>query len=355
MLPYHLDSTQRQRRSASTARRTAGPTPRTPGTTAGWRQWPAVKDDRVDGLLQAAPSCRSSSRWPTPSRCATPTTARSQTGTNSNRLFLWTGTNGPTGAGVAARRQRVGRPSAAPTDAATRGPPIPSACRQAGVSWMVYQNMPDNFGDNSLAGFVQLPPGERGDRASRCARRLAVHGVRPSQRRRVNPLLQGHRQHDARRRVPGDVPGRRARRQAAAGVVDRRARDVLASTPARRARCRAPDYIRQVLDALTANPEVWSKTVLLVNFDENDGFFDHVPSAGGARPRRGRHAGRRRPRCATSTAERFTHPNPPGTTEPAASPTAARRTASARACRCIVISPWSRAAGSTRRCSTTPR
>ena len=29
-----------------------------------------------------------------------------------------------------------------------------------------------------------------------------------------------------------------------------------------------------VLDALTANPEVWSKTVLLVNYDENDGFFD---------------------------------------------------------------------------------
>ena len=35
-------------------------------------------------------------------------------------------------------------------------------------------------------------------------------------------------------------------------------------------------YIAQVLDALTANPDVWSKTVLIVNFDENDGFFDHV-------------------------------------------------------------------------------
>src|SRR5262249_14997282 len=26
----------------------------------------------------------------------------------------------------------------------------------------------------------------------------------------------------------------------------------------------------------TANPEVWSKTVLLYMFDENDGFFDHI-------------------------------------------------------------------------------
>ncbi|MFT3925016.1 MAG: DUF756 domain-containing protein [Myxococcales bacterium] len=37
------------------------------------------------------------------------------------------------------------------------------------------------------------------------------------------------------------------------------------------------DYTAQVLDALTANPDVWSKTVFIVNFDENDGFFDHVP------------------------------------------------------------------------------
>ena len=31
-----------------------------------------------------------------------------------------------------------------------------------------------------------------------------------------------------------------------------------------------------MLDALTANPEVWASTVLIVNFDENDGFFDHL-------------------------------------------------------------------------------
>ncbi|MET0284674.1 MAG: alkaline phosphatase family protein, partial [Polyangiales bacterium] len=37
------------------------------------------------------------------------------------------------------------------------------------------------------------------------------------------------------------------------------------------------EYTARVLDALTANPDVWSKTVLILNFDENDGFFDHVP------------------------------------------------------------------------------
>jgi phospholipase C len=37
------------------------------------------------------------------------------------------------------------------------------------------------------------------------------------------------------------------------------------------------DYTAQVLDALTANPAVWARTVSLINFDENDGYFDHVP------------------------------------------------------------------------------
>ncbi|WP_414444673.1 phosphocholine-specific phospholipase C [Burkholderia sp. 22PA0106] len=36
-------------------------------------------------------------------------------------------------------------------------------------------------------------------------------------------------------------------------------------------------YVEQLLDVLTANPEVWSQTVLLINYDENDCFFDHMP------------------------------------------------------------------------------
>jgi len=38
-----------------------------------------------------------------------------------------------------------------------------------------------------------------------------------------------------------------------------------------------------VLDALTANTELWSKTALLLMYDENDGWFDHVPQADPAR------------------------------------------------------------------------
>ncbi|MGR8008091.1 phosphocholine-specific phospholipase C [Streptomyces hypolithicus] len=35
--------------------------------------------------------------------------------------------------------------------------------------------------------------------------------------------------------------------------------------------------VYQVLDALGAHPDVWRHTVVLINYDENDGFFDHVP------------------------------------------------------------------------------
>src|SRR6516225_3304875 len=37
------------------------------------------------------------------------------------------------------------------------------------------------------------------------------------------------------------------------------------------------DFTRQVLDALTSNPEVWGGTVFFLTFDENDGLFDHIP------------------------------------------------------------------------------
>lgn len=36
-------------------------------------------------------------------------------------------------------------------------------------------------------------------------------------------------------------------------------------------------FTAEVLDALTANPEVWSRTVFFQTFDENDGLFDHAP------------------------------------------------------------------------------
>lgn len=36
-------------------------------------------------------------------------------------------------------------------------------------------------------------------------------------------------------------------------------------------------YVSQALDILTKNPEVWKKTIFILNYDENDGYFDHLP------------------------------------------------------------------------------
>jgi phospholipase C len=35
-------------------------------------------------------------------------------------------------------------------------------------------------------------------------------------------------------------------------------------------------YVSEVLDILTKNPEVWKKTIFIVTYDENDGYYDHV-------------------------------------------------------------------------------
>ncbi len=50
-------------------------------------------------------------------------------------------------------------------------------------------------------------------------------------------------------------------------------------------------YVSEVLDILARNPSVWKKTVFILTYDENDGYFDHVPpfvAPDPARPETGR-------------------------------------------------------------------
>ncbi len=43
-------------------------------------------------------------------------------------------------------------------------------------------------------------------------------------------------------------------------------------------------YLSEVMDILTKNPEVWKKTIFILTYDENDGYFDHAPSFVAADP-----------------------------------------------------------------------
>jgi phospholipase C len=45
-------------------------------------------------------------------------------------------------------------------------------------------------------------------------------------------------------------------------------------------------YVSEVMDILTKNPEVWKKTIFILTYDENDGYFDHGASFVAADPRR---------------------------------------------------------------------
>ncbi|HEY0176011.1 MAG TPA: phospholipase C, phosphocholine-specific [Pedobacter sp.] len=36
-------------------------------------------------------------------------------------------------------------------------------------------------------------------------------------------------------------------------------------------------YVSEALDILTKNPEIWKKTIFVLTYDENDGYFDHIP------------------------------------------------------------------------------
>ena len=86
-------------------------------------------------------------------------------------------------------------------------------------------------------------------------------------------------------------------------------------------------YISQVLDALTSNPEVWSKTVLFVTYDENDGFFDHlVPPTPPRSPAEGTVDGR------------YAERDLPGQRRQSR----AARTAWASRVPMLVVSPWSK-------------
>ncbi|WP_115511454.1 phosphocholine-specific phospholipase C [Xanthomonas arboricola] len=179
-----------------------------------------------------------------------------QTGTNSNRVFLWSGGNDP--------QARAGGPvigNSHDNFAELGGFADPyrwttyvEQLQNAGVSWQIYQDMRDNFTDNPLAGFApfrQAFTAAPGHDAQLRARGVSTRGV---EQLRADVL-------------GGQLPSVSFIIADAAG-----SEHPDPSSPAQGAA-----YTARVLDALTADPQVWSRTALLLMFDENDGFFDHMP------------------------------------------------------------------------------
>jgi phospholipase C len=174
--------------------------------------------------------------------------------TNPNRLFLWTGSNDPLqldgGPAIYNQYDNVDYDSAGGYTWRT----YCERLQDAGVTWQIYQNMADNFTDNSVAGF-------RTFRASY----FDEPGADPELARRGLST----RDLDLLRQdvLEGKLP-------AVSWVV---ATAEGSEHPGPSSPAQGADYTARVLEALTSNPEVWARTVLFVNFDENDGFFDHLP------------------------------------------------------------------------------
>lgn len=175
-----------------------------------------------------------------------------QSCTNPNRLFLWSGTNDPLGeaGGPALANSHDHRGEGAPY----RWTTYPERLQAAGIDWRVYQDMADNATDNPLIGFKAFQDSQDG-----------APGADPELARRG--LTTHHL--DALR---ADVLGGRLPQVSWIVAPWADCEHPAASSPAQGAA-----YTAQVIDALTADPKVWARTVLLVMFDENDGFFDHVP------------------------------------------------------------------------------
>ncbi|MGR4043496.1 phosphocholine-specific phospholipase C [Pseudomonas sp. 910_21] len=238
-------------------------------------------------------------------------------GTNPNRLFLWTGCNGPTAAKVAAVVNEWDGPGAVNVGYSWKT--YPERLEEQGVSWKVYQHLPDNFGDNPLAGFRQY-------------RAASVQVGNPAQPPKDFNAFMPYS--DALNAVAPLYKGNGNTLPASSGsnletIIGGFRNDVQAGklpqvswivAPAAYSEHPGPSspvqggwFTQEILLALTSNPEVWSKTVLLLTYDENDGFFDHVPSPSAPSQRQdGSFAGKS---TLGFDSELFKHPAPPGSTQ----------------------------------------
>ncbi|WP_338804251.1 phospholipase C, phosphocholine-specific [Xenorhabdus griffiniae] len=203
-------------------------------------------------------------------------------GTDPNRLFLWTGTNGPSAANVAAVVNEWDSPGL-PEEGYT-WKTYPERLEENGISWKIYQYLPDNYGDNPLAGFRQY----------RAASVAAGNPAQPpegfhdfvpysDELNEKIPLYKGNGNtlpavsgNDLEMILAGfRAEVKKGRLPQVSWIV---APAVYCEHPSPSCPVQGGWFIQEILNALTDDPQVWSKTVLLVNFDENDGFFDHMPS-----------------------------------------------------------------------------
>ncbi len=183
--------------------------------------------------------------------------------TDPNRYHMWTGWVGNDG--------KNGGPVVDNAEAGYDWHTFPERLAKAGISWKVYQDAGagldadhfwgwgedayiGNYGDNSLLYFHQYQnaaPGSPLYEGARTATNISQGGT----------LFDLFRADVASGKLPQ-----------VSWIVAPEAYSEHGNWPTNYGSW----YISQIIDALTDNPEVWSKTAFFLMFDENDGFFDHM-------------------------------------------------------------------------------
>jgi phospholipase C len=183
--------------------------------------------------------------------------------TDPNRYHMWTGWVGNDGKG--------GGPVLNNAEAGYGWSTYPEKLQKAGITWKIYQDAGLGLDGPNYYGYTSDPYiGNYGD----------------------NSLLYFHQYQNAK---PGNPLYDRARTgtdiTASGTLFDTFINDIKTNNlpqvswiVAPEAYCEHPNwtpnfgawYTAQILDALTANPAVWSKTAFFLTYDENDGLFDHM-------------------------------------------------------------------------------
>jgi phospholipase C len=188
--------------------------------------------------------------------------------TTPNRLHLWSGTSGLT---VDHDQWAVANPNEdnetadlkhdTPAFDAFTWATAAEALQKARISWRVYQEY-DNYGDNGLAYFKAFRAGGKKaliDSARAWVAGSTAHNAKTS---RGQHLVAAFAQDVATDKLP----------QVSWIVAPYIMCEHPTATPGY-----GEDLTMRLLDALAANPAVWAKTAFILNYDENDGLFDHMP------------------------------------------------------------------------------
>lgn len=136
---------------------------------------------------------------------------------------------------------------------AFKWPTIPDKLEEAGVSWRIYQNPNDNW-TGAMHG---------------CLAFESFRTAKPG-----SPIYENGMRHWSLEDLANDVKNNKLPQ--VTWILP--SKDDSEHPGAPSSPYRGADFTHQVLSALTSNPEVWSKTVFILTFDENDGLFDHVPA-----------------------------------------------------------------------------